>query len=402
MANPPSDAPDVFVPTGEDSARGPDEDDDLAAALAEVLGMSWDGDVPVDAGAEHSQLPADESPELWASDTALSEWAATNFAPDASLSPSPAETWAAEMSGSDWAPEATSDPEPLESGPAGWWDAPSPDAVSDTPEEVGEHPEPYRRPLPEAEESTAALQEAGFASPLSSALGVLGRVIPGQGAETAPPPSAPAEPGIAGGSSGRRPEWLSVAALRQAWTTHRHEWAPGLLVGALIVVAFAVVLAAGGRDDTNSRVSTRPQPSVTSPDTIYDVPTTLAPDATVATEEVPVEDGAAAVTPAAPSRSSLRGRSTPAPAAPKPKASKPAAKAPAPAPAPAPPAAAPAPPPPASDTDDVRPPPRDDRDDDVDPDPTPDPDPPTPEPPPLDVCEDLDERARTLCRAQRS
>lgn len=340
-----SDAADVLG--GDVQGRtAAEEDADLAAALAAVLGMSWEsGDEDPAYVSEWSPqgVPEPASPELWASEASVADWS-----PEGDLEPSSFDaaswSWEPEAALPEWSPDAAPEFQPPDSGLSDWWDAWSTDADADPPPDeveaaaeadVEAAPETGSRRTPKRDEATAALQDAGMASPLTSALGTLGRVIPGEGGESGPSPAGRPEAAAAsGGLSSRLPEWLSVAALRETWATRRRDWVPGLMVAALIVVAFAVVLAAGGRDDNGSEVRTEPRPTVTSPDTTLEVPTTLPTDVTVPVEEAPVVDAGVAATPSGPARPSGRARSTPTTA--KPKA---APRAPAPAPAPKPPPA---------------------------------------------------------------
>ncbi|MFN2607417.1 MAG: hypothetical protein ABR511_05905 [Acidimicrobiales bacterium] len=121
--------------------------------------------------------------------------------------------------------------------------------------------------------SAAALADAGFGGPLHDALGQLRRISDDPAADVtaaagAVPP--PRRPGL-GERLGRPGEWRGVAA---AWWSERwRDVLPGLVVAALVVMAFTVVLATGGRHSSNSHLDTS-GPGTTD--------TTAVPPATVA------------------------------------------------------------------------------------------------------------------------
>jgi hypothetical protein len=252
---------DPFAGDGFDQPHHDVSDDDLAAALAAVFG-----------------LPSDD-----AADEEASEWTPP-------LEPALPSEPVTDASAPPDAAAVALDPPPLppDERAGSWWDD-EPDAVVDPPP-----------PSAEPDRSAAALQDAGFGSPLSSALGELGRMIPDRGVET--PAAAdntevpavgalynPDEPAPL--PSGRRPEWLSGAGLRQVWEDHRRDWGPGLIVAALVLVAFIVVLSAGGRDRTPAGVESGSR-STTVPTTV-DASTTLFQD--TIPPEVPIEPDGAAV-----------------------------------------------------------------------------------------------------------
>src|SRR5215210_369792 len=166
-------------------ASAPPDDDALAAALAQVFGMSWEDGAPdpgpvVETGSGGSRpgpdqwvpemalagwspeaVPESASPEAvaptWTPESALSEWS-----PEAAPEPGPTagEGWAPETALSEWSPETALEPEPPDPGPSEWWDAWSGEADTDaSPAEVDVEaaPEAGPRRAAKPDEAAAAL-----------------------------------------------------------------------------------------------------------------------------------------------------------------------------------------------------------------------------------------------------
>ncbi len=140
-----------------------------------------------------------------------------------------------------------------------------------------------------AAEATAALQESGFGSALHTALGELRRItddpppvpvgavaawseaqVPRSTGHFDPTPgSGPDRPSTQRRSMvafGRGTPAGGLASLGDWWTSRWKELLPGMVVVTLVVVAFAVVLASGGRRADTSHVDTR-RPIASDPST---------------------------------------------------------------------------------------------------------------------------------------
>ena len=296
-------------------------DDELAAALAAVFGLS-------------EETPDDHSASEWAPSPVVASAAPLPLAPQEEV----AATAEPDLLSAARSKESEAEPGLADDGWS-WWDAES--AVQE------------RSPSSDPDGSTTALKEAGFAGPLHSALGELGRIIPERTALTSTPTDRNDLPGATAPraawtenpqSHGRRPAWLSASGLRQAWLARR-DWGPGLMVAAVVVVAFVVVLAVGAGDRTTSRVSTRPTTSISSPSTTAEVPTVPfaeVPPEPLADPGVAATDGASPTVGVARTSPPRRAARAPAGSPPVTQARTRSSGAPAPAPPPAP--ANPAPP----------------------------------------------------------
>ena len=342
-----------------------------------------------DPSTDHAWRPSlePESPESWSAADAASRavdreaddfWSSSDEpqspgepvgAPSVGAGPGP---WAPLGSSSEGAPAA----DPLVPGDDGT-DAPTA-PIHVWPHSSGER---HGEPASEAEgSSVAALQDVGLGGPLNAAMGDLRRLYPDADErvtrDAALPPAGPA----GGGSPAHR----RVQFLAAWWASRRKELVPGMVVGLVIVVAFAVVLLGRGGDSGPSGVKTTGSTTVPATD-LTTVPGEgdIPPPLPLADEMVPAEpstdspeggssvsgdeEGAADAPPVVattrPRRSGAR--STPAPA-PQPA---PAATAPPAAPAPTAPPATPGP---------TQPPP-----------PTATTAPPSPSPSPSDACDKL-------------
>lgn len=336
------------VPYGDAGAHDEVSDDTLAEALAALFQTSE----PDPEWAEWAPDPYPEAP-LPVIEPPSDPWAASGFdapEPDLRLADAAREPDAAreDVVPDLWlpdpaleAPVAEARPADLSLPPAGEVDDPLGPSTPDFELE------------PRADASTSALQEAGFTSPLHSALSELGRIIPdsGEGEEGEEPAGVPTVAAPAAEATGQGPRWParasrgpSVAPLRERWASGWRERAPALVVAAVVVLAFAVVLATGPDDDDNKGIDAgRSTPSTAPPTTSAFVPEMTLP------LEPPIDEGVPAVSsdggaPAASALTPARGRSPRRPAAARTPAPAPATKPAAKAPAPAPPAPAPTPP----------------------------------------------------------
>ena len=151
-------------------------------------------------------------------------------------------------------------------------------------------------PLDEPDPSTVAMQEAGFASPLHTALGELRRLTPENDEAVSQPvvddsaQAASAHLGPGSRSARERSYRRRRVAWVEWWSTRGREVLPAIVVGVVIVLAFAVVLASGSKDKAR-KAGTRPADvgrSTLVPTTAFS--DTVPPD-TAATNEPPAGDG---------------------------------------------------------------------------------------------------------------
>ncbi|MGI9032853.1 MAG: hypothetical protein DLM54_04795 [Acidimicrobiales bacterium] len=153
--------------------------------------------------------------------------------------------------------------------------------------------------------SAAALHEAGFGGPLHLALGDLRRISDDDPAPTSAMVSTGNSDYTSAGPPHRRGgvggAWAATVA--DWWTARWRDLLPGMVVAALVVIAFAVVLITGGRHD--SKVDT------TSP-TSSDVTTTVPDGITAAS--LPPDTSMPGTTLASGSATSGGGGATPSPA----------------------------------------------------------------------------------------
>lgn len=205
----------------------PDDPDDLWAP---------DPPAPVGAGAD---------------DELLSLWSAA-AAPPAPTAP-PADSDVDDDGASLW------EPDPV-------LDAPAPQRVA----AVAGVADPFEADPYEAE-AEAAFQEVGFGGPLHDALGQLRR-ISDDDFESGPVPSTGSEPDDDVGASERRRRRAGVAAFSGAlgawWSDRWRDVLPGMVVAALVVMAFGVVLATGGGRNGTSHVDTSSSPTTVDPDSL--------------------------------------------------------------------------------------------------------------------------------------
>lgn len=246
---------------------------------------------PQDVSSDHAWRPSlePEPPGSWSAvDAPRAVDAEADDFWSSSDEPPPGEPVGAPSAGpGPWAPLGTSSPDApaadlLLPGDADT-DAPRaplhrwPDTAGEGHGEQGSEPEPS---------SVAALQDVGLGGPLNAAMGDLRRLYPDADERVTRDAALPAASPPASASPGRR----RVQFLMAWWASRRRELVPGLVVGLVVVVAFAVVLLGRGSDSGPSGVKTTGSTTVPAAD-LTTVPGEgdIAPSLPLADEMMPAE-----------------------------------------------------------------------------------------------------------------
>ncbi|HEX2275245.1 MAG TPA: hypothetical protein VHG90_15360 [Acidimicrobiales bacterium] len=242
--DPPSLAPDWPLRDAVGATESPAADDGGPVGAATT--SAWLTD---DAAAPDRPSPDDEA---FTDPSAAEFWASPEPAP----SPEPSLAGDADAGAS--SPNGAADEVPARTGESAVAPGPSV-ATAVGPDLAGDRKEPKA----DGGTSLAALQEAGLAGPLNTAMGDLRRLYPdGEGGERLAPAPAPA-PVDFGRSVEPEPSAHRPARAESRW----RRLGPGVVVASLVVIAFAVVLLArnpdGGRSplDSGARQSTSVPPA---------------------------------------------------------------------------------------------------------------------------------------------
>lgn len=124
-------------------------------------------------------------------------------------------------------------------------------------------------PAAHAGSTDTALQEAGLAGPLNTAMGDLRRLYPPDDHADALPPVVASPPAYPSRSPSRRHR----SGPRAWWASRGRELVPGLAVAFVVALAFAVVLIGRGGDDERSRTDTKGPTTLPSTGTPTTAPT---------------------------------------------------------------------------------------------------------------------------------
>lgn len=229
-------------------------------AVPPLVGEPAPPDGPVVAGGAEAEVEPEAEPEPAASDAWASDPWASIDEPAASDAwapidePAASDPWASideptQAHSVTWDDEAPQESEPALVEPLAYSDAVSPPddwwGADDPVEPVASGPEPGDQ---------AALEHAGLAGPMNTALSDLRRVGGADADATSPALGVP--PGAYVGSG-------KLAELRYWWSGRGRELLPGLAVAAVVVFAFAVVLLGRDPDSDGSKVNTGAVPTVT-------------------------------------------------------------------------------------------------------------------------------------------
>ena len=117
--------------------------------------------------------------------------------------------------------------------------------------------------------AATALQDAGLAGPLNTAMGDLRRLYPDGDDDGSPPPVLP----TIDVPSARPPARQRRPRVQAGWESRGRELVPAAVVALLVVLAFAVVLTGRGGDDEGSRVDAANRSTTLPPTTASTMPT---------------------------------------------------------------------------------------------------------------------------------